>query len=309
MAKKQKGLGRTKRLLTQNPAKTAREALRPRLALRQSRHEAKSKNQTTLIHSVGTFRTDRDALTNIVRWLQEQGLNLNSLTPEKGCEYINMRLESGLQPKTVNKDLRVLQNYLGQKLNVKITLLKPENPRAYQVDEVLAVVQHLSEKHALSTKIAYAAGLRAHELLTIDHPELQPPSKRDWVRERFEGRTGVIYTVKGKGGLIREILIPTHLATELEKHRLETPVRYLDREILYQSHYSIGAGKNWSAAFSRASREALGWSSGAHGLRHAYAQNRVFELQASGYLYSFAKQIVSQELGHFRPDITDTYLR
>lgn len=53
---------------------------------------------------------------------------------------------------------------------------------------------------------------------------------------------------------------------------------------------------------------ALGWSRGAHGVRHSYAQERMAELQR-GLRYDDALEVVSQELGHFRPGITREYLR
>ena len=56
-------------------------------------------------------------------------------------------------------------------------------------------------------------------------------------------------------------------------------------------------------------KAALGWSTGAHGLRHAYAQERVTELQTLEHSQKVANETVSQELGHFRPEITTTYLR
>ena len=59
---------------------------------------------------------------------------------------------------------------------------------------------------------------------------------------------------------------------------------------------------------SAASERALGWSTGAHGLRHSYAQERMAELQAS-LSRDAALTTVSQEMGHFRPEITETYLR
>jgi len=46
-----------------------------------------------------------------------------------------------------------------------------------------------------------------------------------------------------------------------------------------------------------------------HANRHAYAQERMRELQGNGYPYRQSLAIVSQELGHFRPDITEVYLR
>ena len=65
----------------------------------------------------------------------------------------------------------------------------------------------------------------------------------------------------------------------------------------------------WSKAFGAASARALGWSHGAHGLRHSYAQERMAELQASGFDYAAAREIVSQELGHFRGDVVEVHLR
>ena len=126
---------------------------------------------------------------------------------------------------------------------------------------------------------------------------------------KFAGREGVIYTVQGKGGLIREVLIPSPLAERLEHVRLASPVRVTDRGVFYQSQYAIGGGQRWSNAFSAASIRTLGWSRGAHGVRHSYAQQRMQELQKLGLVRDMALRTVSQEMGHFRPEITETYLR
>ena len=48
---------------------------------------------------------------------------------------------------------------------------------------------------------------------------------------------------------------------------------------------------------------------GAHGLRHGYAQSRFAELTARGLTDLHAKEILAQELGHFRVEIVDVYLR
>ncbi|MDQ6995347.1 MAG: site-specific integrase, partial [Mariprofundaceae bacterium] len=76
----------------------------------------------------------------------------------------------------------------------------------------------------------------------------------------------------------------------------------------YSQNYNIGAGHAFSASFSRASTVALGRSNGAHGLRHSYAQNRMNELKNT-HSYKESLTIVSQEMGHFRPEITEVYLR
>ena len=44
-------------------------------------------------------------------------------------------------------------------------------------------------------------------------------------------------------------------------------------------------------------------------LHGVYVETIERELQARGYRYSDAREIVSQELGHFREDITEVYLR
>jgi len=83
----------------------------------------------------------------------------------------------------------------------------------------------------------------------------------------------------------------------------------MDRKILYEQHYDIGGGKKWADSFTKAAKRVLGWTEGAHGVRHSYAQGRMFTLQNMGLIYENALEIVSQEMGHFRPDITEVYLR
>ena len=48
---------------------------------------------------------------------------------------------------------------------------------------------------------------------------------------------------------------------------------------------------------------------GLHGLRHGYAQDRMAELTRLGLSSKHRLLIVSQELGHFRPEIVTAYLR
>ena len=53
---------------------------------------------------------------------------------------------------------------------------------------------------------------------------------------KWAGRDGQIYTVAGKGGLVREILIPRKLAERLEARRLPYPMQITDRNIHYRQH-------------------------------------------------------------------------
>lgn len=88
---------------------------------------------------------------------------------------------------------------------------------------------------------------------------------------------------------------------QLEKRRLDNPVTIKDRKINYLQRYDIGAGKRWLGFFSKAIKRA-------HGLRHGHAQERMSELIALGLRRSVALETVSQEMGHFRPEVTEIYL-
>jgi len=182
--------------------------------------------------------------------------------------------------------------------------------RAYRPEQIERIAARQEPHNALATRLAYNAGLRAKELQTLQPiTDGTPSPHREWRQDRFTGREGVRYLVTGKGGLIRDIVIDHELARALEERRLDEPRTVRDREINYRVHYDIGGGQAWSQAVSTAAEKALTWSSGAHGLRHTFAQERINELQANGYSYSEAKLVLSQELGHFRPDVVNAYLR
>ena len=120
----------------------------------------------------------------------------------------------------------------------------------------------------------HASGIRAHELLTLARPSEQPPDDRRAQSRltgtaaegmKFAGREGVVYTVVGKGGLVREVLLPHRLAERLEARRLDRPERIVDRGVRYVRRYDVGGGNAFSASFSRASRLAFSTSRSAHG--------------------------------------------
>ena len=48
---------------------------------------------------------------------------------------------------------------------------------------------------------------------------------------------------------------------------------------------------------------------GSHGWRHTYAKTRMAELTGQGLGYNQALRVVSEEMGHHRPEITEWYLR
>ncbi len=180
--------------------------------------------------------------------------------------------------------------------------------RAYTYEQVEKIMSHQRERMQLSTAIAFSAGLRAQELLTI-RPlnESRPSNSLKWRKDLFKGLNGVKYVVKGKGGLKRVVTLPIQLAEILESKRLPEPREVVDRKCRLITYYDIAGGKKFSDAFSQLSKSVLGWSNGAHGLRYSYAQERMSH-SITEEAYQDRKEMVSQELGHFRKDITTHYL-
>lgn len=268
------------------------------------------------ISGLGTALSYESSIKLAAEWLKASGRgSIFELTPKAAKIFLAERAKSVGQ-KTLDRDRQAIQAVLrasgrisetGRLAVVQAEKQQQLTSRNYTAGQVAQILGHQSEQNAFSTKLAAAAGLRAHELFTLLPASERPMSDRPADERKF--RDGARYTVIGKGGLVREVSIPKDLATQLEKLRLEKPIIRIDRRIHYTSFYNVAGGQSWSQSFTQASKTALGFSNGAHGLRHSYAQDRHREVQAVLGNVERAKQIVSQELGHFRPEITDTYLR
>ncbi len=276
--------------------------------------------QGTIIRSVGTVRAYEQCLTRAAEWLKSSGDRdgLRGMTPEKAVAFLEARGEYVGQ-KTLDQERQAIQAMMqhvtgrleaGERLPVvRAELQQALDGRAYTPAQVALISAAQDPRNSLATQIAHAAGLRAHELLTLQRRDERDPDPRASRDEKWAGRAGDLYTVQGKGGLVREVLLPHALAERLEAVRLDAPLAITDRGVHYQSHYDIGGGQRWSNSVSAAANRVLGWSTGAHGLRHSYAQERMNELAMSGLSRADALEVVSQELGHFRPEITEVYLR
>lgn len=291
-----------------SPKAQAEHAVSQKISLGQGRHDHQNDGR---IHSVGTARGYEQALKGFADYIQAQRLgDLKHVTVEAATQYLTERAAIVGQ-KTLDIDRQAIQMHLG----VRLEVVKSErethlSTRSYTPSQVERIAWAQSERNALATQIAHNAGLRAHELLTIRPAgDRQASTHREWSQERFTGREGDRYTVEGKGGLIREVMLSKELAIRLEMERLPEPRQVIDRGVNYTQNYDIGGGRSWSQSFSAASQRELGFSNGAHGLRHSYAQERMDELQRSGMNYDEAKGTVAQEVGHFDPDTTEAYLR
>ena len=290
------------------PQAQAEHAVARKLALGTGRHDHRNDGR---IHSLGTARGYGQALKGFADYLREHRLgDLPSATDQEARQYLAERSHQVGQ-KTLDLDRQAIQMHLGLRLEVvRSDRESALSTRGYTPAQVARIASAQSEDNGLATRLAYHAGLRAHELLTLRPAgERSASGHRQWSADRFAGREGVRYTVVGKGGLVREVLLTRELAAAVEARRLEEPRLVVDRGVQYVQCYTIGGGRSWSQSFSSASRRELGFSNGGHGLRHSYVQERMDELQRRGMAYEQARATVAQEVGHFAGETTEAYLR
>jgi len=242
---------------------------------------------------------------------------LREMTVAQATGYLEIRSEEANKHKTFNTDKSAIhamlraQGKLSKNGQIPVRFSKDDiaMSRSYRHVHIDMIRDRMTPRNALSVDIIHEAGLRVHELLTLERIELQPADIRKIHKQKFEGKSDwVRYSVKGKGSLIREVRLQHATAERLELTRLTTPVIVKDRAVFYTQKYDIGGGKKFSNAFRSASKRVLGFSNGAHGMRHTYAKTELGRYQDRGISFVDSKTIVSQELGHFRPDIVDAYL-
>lgn len=272
--------------------------------------ESKTADNKHAIRSVRTFHHHLNTALLVLKRFNVR--DIQYFKPKQAKQWLNERKDS-VSKRTLQNEKRVLERMLAIK-KPGITLALPGHlperqwtNRAYSPRSVEKIMARQKPHTRLSTQLCYRSGLRAQELLTLRRLDEQAPStRRQWRDDLFKGLDGVKYVVNGKGGLLRAVMVPHDLAEELERRRLATPKTVIDRGVKLTSYYDISGGKRFSDAFSKLSKSVLGYSRGAHGLRYDYAQNRMFAVPGGTCEHSLG--IVSQELGHFRPSITEHYL-
>ena len=293
-------------------------------AVKMQSHNARSeaRHKPGEQSSIGTSRAYEQSLKQLAKHLQDnrQG-DLKSVNRDQVGNWLRQRAEEVGQ-KQLDQDRQAAQAWLSHQTGADVRIPRSEHKtqidesgnlahqsRIYEDQQLDRIQDRLEEHNSLGVQICRETGARAHEIGTIAKPSEQPPNDRGWRNDRFEGKDGVTYTVQGKGGLVREVKMSRDTADRLDQQRREQPVTDRDRGVNFTIRYNIGCGQSLSQAFTRASKAELGWSAGLHGIRHVYAQDRLDKMQERGYNFDDAKEIVSQEVGHFRPETTDTYLR
>jgi len=288
----------------------AAEALVKRLCVYGTKKRDLGDAHRLLIRSRGTARGYRNCIANFLSFRAQGG------APDRG-PYLRSEVDEFLylnsltwQQKTVDQHRQAFIKVFSIELpRYRAAIPSMVRGRAYTREEFEKILAMASALHRLSIALLYHCGLRTEEILRISDLHVEAPlPDRPWRQDLFFGLHDVVICVAtGKGGLTRKIAVPAHLYAELNQHRLRQPCTVRNRGQDFTTRFGLVGGQALSMAFTRASKAALGFSLGGHGLRYSYIQRRLSELRALGLSDSECLAICSQEAGHFREDITLHY--
>lgn len=144
-------------------------------------------------------------------------------------------------------------------------------------------------------QLGYKQGLRVHEVTRLDRNDLKRALREDQL------------TVKGKGGLVRKVPLRGQEVRQ-------TIQKLIDRTDVRQSKVFVREGEKTHEVIKQAqnfiaNNRPVGENISFHGLRHTYSQERYQELRAEDKDHYQSRLELSHELGHFRVEITDIYLK
>lgn len=263
-----------------------------------------------VVRSIGTARSFIQCVTEFLVWRTAGGVGLDE--PVTAVELEGYLTHESLRwrQKTLDQHRQALSLvFCVALMHVDAEVPTYASGRAYTCQEMELVAAHQQEHNALGTRLAFHSGLRAIELPELRPTGALPPADRPWHKNLFLGlEGGMFYGTTGKGGLPRRVWVPEKLHAQLQARSRSEALIVHDREIVRSTVFDVGGGHALSQSFSSASRRALGFSLGLHGLRHTYVQHRIEKLLGVGVAPLDALEIVSQEVGHLRADITTAYL-
>ncbi len=170
------------------------------------------------------------------------------------------------------------------------TLDKTIHPRAYERPD--EITRQLTGDFQIVGALQHRAGLRVSEAAHIKSDQLKGVTEDPANGERV-GRVAI----KGKGGLVRVVLVPLDAYQRLEQRTAENGIFKIEpnqyRAALKEAAESCGQ------TYDRRST---------HGLRWNFAQERM-STYSQAMSYEEALLRTSHDLGHKRPSITEHYLR
>ena len=326
--------------LPRNPTKQAELVMRGLNKIRHKKPRDK-KGFDINVYSVRSYNHNFAAIERYARDMRARhGITIDKPRPEQVLAYLERRAVN-IEGSTLSQDRCALMRIKwvrdhGPAFIKQLKAIQPEKAarpkksKAYRPEQIVAIQGCQTPRNADATQIAWKNALRAHELLTsapairvpkgedaARYPkECQPTDPDEWNHPRFKDVPdgGSFQVITGKGGLRRlhyfdaEDTRILNRYLRLDENGQPAPVMIDDRGTDIRSHYTLPGGQSWSQSVSSASRRALGFSHGAHGLRHTGAQEMVASLIDSGMDRDTAFTHTSHDMGHKRTSITLVYL-
>ncbi|WJH36829.1 site-specific integrase [Paenibacillus sp. CC-CFT747] len=154
---------------------------------------------------------------------------------------------------------------------------------------------------AMMIQLGVRLGLRIHEVVRLSRGDVERAMR------------GNELTVKGKGGLIRQVpfgnemiaLLKSLIAEVPRGHKVFVPIDSKAHEVIRSVQaFIIQHRDRVEVKGSRPAGVTLTY----HGLRHLYAYERYKEFLSQGFSESTAKIKVAHLIGHSREDVTRIYL-
>lgn len=292
-----------------------------------SREERVYKNLEKQIEKVfrhcrqGSIRTRRryeDGTKHVAKFLATvyNKQNLNNISNKALEAYVEQAQEAGYSTSYITTNMSALRFFIDQikdsryiKSNIELgvesrTQSERIGPNRAWTGEQVRTMYKLAKENGYERvadiiRLSYAQGFRLHEVTRLDRATLLEALRKDEI------------TIKGKGGLIRRVPIRNDKAREhIQDLAKKTPTNSYKVFVKpnEKTHEVMKVVQNFVQNYRSNVVKPSGHHITVHGLRHTYAQERYQELLNEGKLEHEAKLTVSRELGHFRPDITDTYL-
>lgn len=201
---------------------------------------------------------------------------------------INMHCENRNWPERVSFNL----NDLRQELN-QIPKAEQEARAFYNPQNVIDNLK--TEDHKLIAQAQLEGGFRISEINHLKAGQLQGVQK-DPVSGEEKGKIEI--SRGSKGGKVRETFVSKETYSRLEK------------AIQNSQNGRIEINKkSYNTDLKQAGKQAGDRIETNHALRHNFAQNRVNECCNNKQNFEQAKQTVSTQMGHNRPEVTEIYLR
>lgn len=258
-----------------------------------------------LIHSFRSMNEVKSRAMDIYRYISETKggrVDMQSLTDDDIKGYIQSKIDAGLKKRSID-------TYISQIEKIRYSLEGMEKRREEHNSlfsrDALVECKELAKGAIKSTHTNRALTKPLDMLEKIKNPIARISAElqlryglrvNESIRISENHIKGDMLEVRGKGGYYIAKAIDGDLMSRIKSVIQEKGVLQISL-----THYK----NNLRQACEDSNQRFYG----THALRYNYAQNKYVELIRSGIEAKEAQRLVSEELGHHRPDITLHYLR